>query len=81
MKVNLINDPTVTGGIDPPGERCFNISKTDFQGPPKLGKCLEVRNGQLLTSKLVRVTTFTGDTFASRWRQVRVTLIVMFAQP
>ena len=34
-----------------------------------------------ITSKLVRVTTFTGDTYASRWRQVRVTLIVMFAQP
>ena len=33
------------------------------------------------TSKLVRVTTFTGDTYASRWHQVRVTLIAMFAQP
>ena len=29
------------------GERSFNISETTFQKPPKLGKYLEVKIGQL----------------------------------
>ena len=41
----ILTGPLVTGGL-PPGERCFDISKTAFQRPPKLDLCLEFRNEQ-----------------------------------